>query len=167
MMISLIVAMDESRGIGKNNHLPWHLPADYQLFKSRTLGHHIIMGRKTYESLGKPLAGRPHIILTRNPSLTVPEMCSKASSLEEAINMASERREIEVFIIGGERVYNQSLALVERLYITTVHGKFNVDAYFPPINAAEWETIESFYHPIDDKNSYPFTFCLLRRRPMH
>jgi dihydrofolate reductase len=167
MIISLIVAMDENRGIGKNNRLPWHLPADFQLFKKHTFGHHIILGRKTYESLGKPLSGRPHIILTHDFSLVVPEMCYKASNLVEAFKLAREKGETETFIIGGEQVYNQSLIFAERLYITTVHHEFDVDAYFPPLRMGEWETVESFNHPSDDKNAYAFTFVLLKRRSQH
>ena len=162
MIISLIVAMDENRGIGVDNRLPWHLSADLKRFKALTMGHHLVMGRKTYESIGKPLPGRTSIIITRNPDYVV-EGCIVVHSLEEALQTARERGEEEAFITGGGEIFNQALSLADRIYLTRVHAETNAQVYFPAFNEDAWIEKESTSHPADEKNDYPFTMKVLVR----
>ena len=162
MIVSLIVAMDERRGIGKENHLPWRLSADLKRFREQTMGHHIIVGRKTFESIGKPLPGRQMIVVTRNPDFK-PEGCMVAHSLEEAITLARERGESEVFVCGGARIYARSLNLADRLYLTLVHTEADVDTFFPEWDERDWIEKESSFHPADEKNEYATTFKLLQK----
>lgn len=162
MIISLIVAMDEKRGIGIDGGLPWHLPADLKQFKSLTMGHHIIMGRKTYESIGRPLPGRIMVVITRNPTYQA-EGCLIAHSLEQAIEKAQESEEHEAFVIGGGEIFTEAIELADRIYLTLVHANFPVNIYFPEYSPEEWEEVESEFNPADEKNQYPFTFKILSR----
>jgi len=162
VIISLIVAMDEKRGIGVDGHLPWHLPADLKRFKSLTMGHHLIMGRKTFESIGRPLPGRTTIIVTRNNSFQ-PEGCLVAHSLETALEFARLDLEDEVFIIGGGDIFVLAIELADRIYLTQVHTNLPADVYFPEFAAENWLEIDSEYHPADEKNPYPHTFKILQR----
>jgi len=163
VIVSMIVAMDENRGIGKDNRIPWHIPSDLQRFKRLTLGHHIIMGRKTYESIGRLLPGRKTIILTRNPNYPAQD-CIVAHSIEEALFIAKNSGETEVFIIGGGEIYQQSIPFVDRIYLTIVHASFEADTYFPALNPHEWEELESAYHPAKEPDSHSYTFKLLARK---
>ena len=133
--MSLIVAMARNRVIGRNNTLPWHLPADLKHFKALTMGHHIVMGRKTYESIGKPLPGRTTVVVTRNAELKI-EGCAIANSLEQAI--AACAGDDEIFIIGGAELYAQALPLVDTLYVTEIQRDVEGDAHFPEFNRGEW-----------------------------
>ena len=162
MIVSLIVAMDEKRGIGIDGGLPWHLPADLRQFKSLTMGHHIIMGRKTYESIGRPLPGRIMVVITRNPAYQA-EGCLIAHSLESAIEKARQCGENEAFIIGGGEVFTEAIELADRIYLTLVHANFPVNIYFPEYSPEDWEEVESEFNPADEKNQYPFTFKILSR----
>lgn len=162
MIISLIVALDEQRGIGVDGHLPWHLSADLQRFKSLTMGHHLIMGRKTYESIGRPLPGRTTIIVSRNPSYQ-PEGCMVARSLETAIEFARFDQEDEVFVIGGGDLFDQAIDMADRIYLTQVHASLEADVYFPEYSPKEWQERESAYFEADEKNEYPSTFKILER----
>ena len=168
MIISLIVAMDERGGIGLQQRLPWRLSADLKRFKSLTMGHHLIMGRKTYQSIGRLLPGRTTIIITRNPNYTAPgcpgENCLIAQSLQQALALASERDEDEVFIIGGGQIFKQSLPLADRIYLTQVHAQLDADTFFPPLDQNQWDEIESSYHPASELNQYPTTFKILSRK---
>jgi len=159
----LIVAMDEKGGIGKAGKLPWHLSADLKRFRELTMGHHIIVGRKTFESIGKPLPGRQTIIVTHNSSYK-PEDCLVAGSVQAAIALARERGEGEVFVIGGAEVYAQALAAADRVYLTQVHAEVDADTFFPALLHDEWVEKERFDHPADDRNQYAFTFRLLERK---
>jgi dihydrofolate reductase len=161
VIISIIVAMDEERGIGKQNRLPWRLSSDLKRFRQLTSGHHIIMGRKTFESVGK-LPARETIIITRNRNYRA-EGCLIAHSLEDAIRLASERGESEVFICGGAQIYAQALPLADRLYMTIVHAQVDADTFFPECDLSQWVEEEVSQHPADEKNQYPFTFKLLKR----
>jgi dihydrofolate reductase len=160
VILSILVAMDEQRGIGKAGSLPWRLPADLKRFRELTMGHHIIVGRKTYESIGKPLPGRVMVIVTRSENYK-PEGCLVARSVEEAIELAEARGESEAFICGGASIYAESLAAADRLYLTMVHAVVDADTFFPEFDSGEWVEKESFYKEADEKNQYSFTFKLL------
>ena len=163
MIISLIVAMDEKRGIGMEGKLPWHLPADLKQFKSLTMNHHIIMGRKTYESIGRPLPGRIMVVVTRNPAYKA-EGCLIVHSLEEAIEKARESEEDEAFIIGGGEIFTEAIDLADRIYLTQVHANIPVNIFFPEYSPGDWEEVESGFNPADEKNQYPFTYKILTRK---
>ena len=163
MIISLIVAMDEDRGIGVGGRLPWHLPADLKRFKSLTMGHHLITGRKTYESIGNPLPGRTMIIVTRNPNYQ-PDGCLVARSLDTAVEFARIDLEDEVFVIGGGDLFEQAIDLADRIYLTQVHAILPADVYFPEYSSIDWQEIKTELSPSDEKNQYAFTFKILVRR---
>jgi dihydrofolate reductase len=154
--------MDETRGIGVDGRLPWHLPADLKRFKSLTMGHHLIMGRKTFASIGRPLPGRTTIIVTRDQSFQ-PEGCLVAHSLETALEFARLDLEDDVFVIGGAEIFVQAIELADRIYLTQVHSSLPADVYFPEFAAADWQETDSEYHPADEKNRYPFTYKTLAR----
>ncbi len=157
MIISIIAAMDENRGIGIDNKMPWHLPSDLKRFKRITMGHHLIMGRKTYQSIGKPLPGRTIIILSRNPDFQAPG-CLLSGSFDAALELASAAGEEEVFVVGGGNIYQQALSLVSRHYLTYVHTVQPADTFFPPLEGSQWSLIcEQAFHP-DDENPFAHTF---------
>ena len=162
MIISLIVAMDRRRGIGIDNRLPWHLPADLKRFRQLTMGHHLIVGRKTFASIGRPLAGRSMIILSRDRAYRV-EGCDVMPSLEEALELARGRDETEVFIGGGREVYASALERADRIYLTQVETEAEADTFFPRIDEADWTETSSEYHEKDEKNALPFRFSVLSR----
>jgi dihydrofolate reductase len=162
VIISIIAAMDRNRGIGVDNKLPWRLSADLKRFRELTMGHHIIVGRKTFESIGRPLPGRRMIVVTRDGNYKA-EGCDVAHSVEDAINLARERGEREVFICGGGEIYSQSIGIADRMYLTFVDAEVAADTFFPEFDEREWSEQESFYQPADEKNQYPFTFKLLVR----
>ncbi|TAK77054.1 MAG: dihydrofolate reductase [Gammaproteobacteria bacterium] len=158
-ILSAIVAMGENRVIGKNNQLPWRLPADLRHFKAITTGHPIIMGRKTYESIGRPLPNRLNIIVTRNRAFEAPG-CVVVTSMAEAVQQADGE---EAFIIGGAEVYQQAMPLVQRLYLTVVHHVFEGDAYFPALNMAEWREAAREKHEADEENAWACSFVRLEK----
>ncbi|MFJ5623832.1 dihydrofolate reductase [Peribacillus loiseleuriae] len=160
-MISFMFAMDENRIIGKDNTLPWYLPADLQYFKKVTMGHPILMGRKTYESIGKPLPGRENIILTRNADYQQ-EGITVISDMKEAVAYADALDE-EVFVIGGAEIFQQLLSDCKRLYITQIHHSFEGDTYFPELNMSKWQTVSRTTGIVDEKNRYPHEFIVLER----
>ncbi len=157
MIISAIVARAENGVIGVENRLPWHLPGDLKWFKQKTLGHHIIMGRKSFESLSKPLPGRTTIILTRDKNYAH-SSCFVVNSIDQALLLAYERGEKEAFILGGGHVYKQTIKLWDRLYLTEVHATPKGDTYFPSFDEKMFKTVFSEHHPADDKNRYSYTF---------
>lgn len=163
MMISLIVAMDEERGIGVDNGLPWHLSQDLKHFKRITMGHHLIMGRKTYQSIGEPLPGRTMIVLTRNPDFEA-EGCMVVHSLSDAYEYAESRGEDEVFVIGGASVFEQALDDADRLYLTRVHTRSESDTYFPAFDLSSWELISQTRYEQNKDNDHPFTIKYFQRR---
>ena len=163
MIISLLVAMDERRGIGKDNRLPWRLSSDMKRFRELTMGHHILVGRKTFESIGKPLPGREMIVVTRNEDFK-PSGCLVVHSVEGGIRLARERRESELFICGGAEIYAETLGLADRIYLTQVHTIVDADTFFPEWNSDEWIVEEIARHEADEKNQYAFTFKLLTKR---
>jgi dihydrofolate reductase len=161
-VLSAIVAMGENRVIGKDNQLLWRLPADLKHFKNLTSGHPVLMGRKTYQSIGKPLPDRTNIILTHDSQFSAPD-CVVVNSAETAVSMAIELDQDEVFIIGGAEIYKQLLPQTQRLYLTLVHHNFDGDTYFPELLAAEWQEISREKNQADDKNPYDYTFVLMER----
>lgn len=161
MLISIIVAMDRNRLIGAQGTIPWRLPADLRWFKKVTMGKPVVMGRKTYESIGKPLKGRRNVVLTRDGQYSAPG-CIVVHSVEEAIN-ASENGE-EVMIIGGAQLYRQFLPLSERLYLTRIEATFEGDTYFPDFSEEEWVIVFEEEHEADERNPYPFRFQILERK---
>jgi dihydrofolate reductase len=161
VLVSIIAAMDRNRLIGNNNQLPWHLPADLAHFKAVTMGKPVIMGRKTYESIGRPLPGRTNIVLTRSADFQ-PEGVLVAASLEKALETVVA--EDEVMIIGGSSVYEHALPLADRLYLTCVENSYQGDAWFPDFDIEEWQLIASEEHRADAKNSSDYRFVTYRRK---
>lgn len=161
MRISAIVAMSENQVIGKNNKLPWHLPADLKHFKKITMGHPILMGRKTYESIGHPLPGRCNVVITRDAEFIAPG-CVTANSIETALSSAGYSNEI--FVIGGSALLEQMLPRVERLYLTKIHHHFEGDVFFPEINFSEWQEVSREDHAADEMNHYKYSFIVLDKK---
>lgn len=161
MILSLIVAMDRNRGIGLQNRLPWHLPADLRHFKTVTNGHTVIMGRKTYESIGKALPNRRNVVVSRSADYKA-EGCEVLNNLQDAIVVCKD--EAEVFVIGGSEIYGQALALANKLYITRVDTVTEADAFFPPFHETEWELIHLEEHQADPKNQFDYSFCIYQRK---
>ena len=159
--ISIIVAMDQNGLIGKDNGLPWHLPADLKHFKQITMGKPIIMGRKTFESIGKPLPGRVNIVLTRNTGYQA-QGCMVVGSLDDAIEVAGSVD--EVMIIGGATLYKKVLGQVDRIYLTQVQAQLNGDTWFPSLDESKWVEAQRVEHSADEINPYAYTFKVLDRR---
>ena len=151
----MIAATAENNALGKNNELVWHLPNDFKRFKNLTSGHHIIMGRKTFESFPKPLPNRIHIVITRQKNYH-PVGCLIAESLQAAIAKAPEDE--SVFIIGGGEIYNQSIEIAHKIELTRVHHHFKADTFFPVIDKKKWKLIFEDFHPKDEKHLFDFTF---------
>jgi len=158
----MIAAMGKNRVIGFNNKMPWHLPADLQWFKKTTFGSPIIMGRKTYDSIGFPLPGRLNIILSRNKDLKI-KGCSVVNSMDAALKLAREVDKDEVFITGGAHLYNKFLVDANRLYLTLIDETFDGDTFFPDYTQYEWEEVAKVKHASDDKNPHSYTFLTLDR----
>lgn len=163
MIITLIVAMSENRGIGLNGRIPWHLSADLKQFKRLTMGHHVLLGRKTFEAIGKILPGRKFIVVTRQRNYKS-EGCLIAHGVDEAIKLANERGEKELFIAGGAEIYKQTLEAADRIYLTQVHTHIDADTFFPHFDESQWMITEERHHPADEKNEHPFTFKIFERR---
>lgn len=160
-IISIVVAVAENNAIGKNNQLLWHLPADLKHFKNITSGRTVVMGRKTYDSIGKPLPNRKNIIITRQKDLIL-SGADVVSSLEEALSVDKESKEI--FIIGGAEIYKNALPFTNRIYLTTVHQQYEADTFFPAFDRSEWKETSHDYHPADEKNSVACTFSTLEKK---
>ncbi len=158
--ISIIVAMAKNRTIGINNTLPWRCPADLKRFKALTMGHHIVMGRKTYESIGKPLPGRTTVIVTRNISMAV-SGCLVAHSLDQAIDLCGTDNEI--FIIGGAEIYAQALPMADKLYLTEIQQDVIGDAAFPDFNLSQWREISRETHHQEMPEPLEFHFVEYQR----
>jgi dihydrofolate reductase len=163
VIISIIAAMDRNRGIGVDNKLPWRLSADLKRFRELTMDHHIIVGRKTFESIGSPLPGRRMIVVTRDVNYKA-EGCDVAHSVEDATMLAREKGESEVFICGGAEIYAQTIGVADRMYLTLVDAEVAADTFFPEFDEREWSERESSYQQADDRNQYPFTFKLMIRK---
>jgi dihydrofolate reductase len=161
-MICIIVAAGENNVIGKNNKLPWRMPADTKYFKSTTKGHVVVMGRKTFESLGKPLSDRLNIVITRQKNFNG-EGIVVAESLEEALKKGGQYPGKDIFIIGGGEIYRQSLALTDRVYLTRIHHTFEGDTFFPELPKEKWKVIFREEHQPDEKNPHPYSFITYER----
>ena len=166
MKLAMIVAQDENRVIGVDNQLPWRISADLQYFKANTLGKPIIMGRKTFESIGRPLPGRTNIVVTRQADLTL-EGAEVCLSLEEAISRAQvvcEQSDAnEAVVIGGDQIYQLALPLAARVYLTQVHGCVEGDAWFPELAEADWSLVSDERHTAGEKDSFDYSFRVYER----
>lgn len=154
-MLSIIAAISDNNALGKENKLLWHLPADLKRLKALTMGHHLIMGRKTFESLGKPLPGRPHIIISKQKNY-FPEGVTVVDSIEKAIELAKEDN--QPFIFGGGEIYKLALHLVQKIYITKVHANFDGDTFFPELKSGEWKLIDIQKFEPDEKNKFSYSY---------
>ncbi len=163
VILSALVAMDVNRVIGKQNQLPWHLPADLKHFKELTTGHIIIMGRKTHVAIGKPLPNRINVILTRDKTFNAPH-CLVVNSLEEALQCSASHEPKEIFIIGGADIYRQFLPYIQRIHLTVVHHAFDGDTFFPELRADVWQEGEQEYHAADEANHYAYSFSTWERK---
>jgi dihydrofolate reductase len=160
-MISLIVAAARNRAIGQGGRLPWHLPDDLRHFRAKTLGKTVLMGRRTYESLGKPLPGRKNVVVTRDATLQAPG-CTVVFTLENAL--ACARAAEEIMVIGGASLYADLLPHAERIYLTSVHADIEGDAFFPELDPHEWVEASREHHAADERHAYAFTFIELFRK---
>jgi len=163
MRISFIVAKSENNVIGINNTLPWHLKTDLQHFKQVTMGHHILMGRKTFESIGKALPGRMSLVISSEPR-AAEETVLWFNSIFRAIKHAERSGETELFIIGGERIFKYGLSLVDRIYLTEVKGEVKGDVYFPNLSLKNWKKISEQQFSKDAENDHDFSMMILDRR---
>ncbi|GGK48905.1 MULTISPECIES: dihydrofolate reductase [Flavobacteriaceae] len=154
-MITIIAAIAENNALGKDNQLIWHLPADLKRFKQVTLNHHIIMGRKTFESLGKPLPNRTSIIITRNKNFNA-EGCIVVHTLDEALEAAAT--DDNPYILGGAEIYKQAIEIADKLDLTFIHNTFNADAFFPKIDTSIWKETSRQHFKADEKNKYDYSF---------
>lgn len=167
MKIAVIAAMSQNRVIGKNNKLPWHLPNDLKFFKESTMGKPIIMGRKTFESIGRPLPGRQNIVITRNQDwqhegvTTLPDV---PSAILVATTAAEESGADEIMVIGGQQIYEQTLPMADRLYLTRVDADIEGDAFFPAFNANAYELVSEEAYSACSKNPYPYRFQIFERK---
>ncbi|WP_026673559.1 dihydrofolate reductase [Alkalihalobacterium bogoriense] len=161
-MISFIVAMDKNRVIGKDNDLPWRLPADLAYFKKITVGHPIVMGRKTYDSIGRPLPKRENIVITRNKDFG-PDGVTVMHSIEECVTWAKEHADEEIFVIGGAGIFKEMIDVVDRLYITYINDSFEGDTYFPEWDEDNWLLKTEEKGVQDEKNNYEYYFRVYDR----
>lgn len=160
-MTIMIAAAAENNALGKDNEMVWHLPNDFKRFKQLTTGHHIIMGRKTFESFPKPLPNRTHIIITRQKDYQ-PDNCIVVSSMSEALEKTPKNE--DVFIIGGGEIYHLGLPVADKIELTRVHSEFMADAFFPKLNPEEWQLEKEEFHPKDEKHNFDFTFQTFVRK---
>ncbi|MEO2062738.1 MAG: dihydrofolate reductase [Christiangramia sp.] len=159
-MLTLIAAAAENNALGKDNDLVWHLPDDFKRFKRLTSGHHIIMGRKTFESFPKLLPDRTHIVITRKKDYQ-PEGVIVVHSMEEAIRAA--KLDEQAFIIGGGEIYEIGMSHADRIELTRVHAEFEADAFFPEIDRNKWKIVKDQFHDKDEKHNYSFTYLTYER----
>ncbi len=161
MKLEIVVAVDEENGIGKNNQLLWHLPADLKHFKSITTGHPVVMGRKTFESIGRPLPNRRNVVISRQQGLRI-EGVEVVNSLAAAYALLAD--ENLVFIIGGAQIYREAIQDVEKIHLTKVHHRFEADAFFPELDPEVWQETERETHQADEKNAFSYSFLTYFKR---
>jgi dihydrofolate reductase len=165
MVISLIVAASTNNAIGKNNNLLWHLPIDLKFFKNTTWAMPVIMGRKTFESVNsKPLLGRQNIIISRSAASSTEGEVWWAASLEEAIEQSKKLECKEIFIVGGAQIYEQSMTIANRIYMTRVHAHFDADTFFPEFDSNEWDLVKSNDFSVDEKHAYSFSIQVWEKK---
>ncbi len=162
-MLSAIVAATENNVIGKSGGMPWYLPAELARFKEITMGHPIIMGRKTHENIGRTLPGRTNIVISRNPNYKAAEGCVVVDSIDKALSHKEVEAASEVFVIGGANIYDQVMPRLDRIYLTRVHTKLEGDKFFK-FKESDWQEVSRQPHPADQKNKYAFDFIVLKRR---
>lgn len=162
MIISQIAAMAENRVIAKNQKMPWHLPADLKYFKEVTWNHHVLMGRKNYEAEGKLLPGRTNVIITRQKGYQVPG-AHVFSSIDKGIEFAASNGENELFIIGGGQIYQQTLDVTEKIYLTIIYKQIDGDTFFPELDMENWKTIYTRKYLADKKNPIDHTYFIYSR----
>lgn len=160
--VTLVVAATDHGVIGKDGGMPWHLPADLAHFKRVTLGHPIVMGRRTYASIGRALPGRLNVVVTRDRSFTAPGV-TVAHSLDEALAACGDAP--EVMVIGGGELYREALPRATRIHLTRIHAAIDGDTHFPALAPAVWHEVARDEHPADERNAYPMSFRTLERRP--
>lgn len=159
MILSFIVAVADNNAIGRGNQLPWHLPNDLKFFKRTTMGKPVLMGRKSYESLGKPLPGRLNIVISTQKDLQLPEGVLLYSDLQQGVERLQQENTDEGFIIGGGKIFEQAMTLVERMYITRIHTTVaDADAFFPDIDHTHWKLVWEEPHEADEQHAYSYTF---------
>lgn len=161
MRISAIVAISANQAMGLNNQLPWHMPADLKHFKKITMGSPILMGRKTYESIGRPLPGRCNVVITRDVDFEAPG-CVVVNSIETALSSVGYSD--EVFVIGGSALFQQMLSMTERLFLTVIHHEFQGDVFFPEIDFMQWNEVSREDHEADEANPYAYSFLVLEKK---
>jgi dihydrofolate reductase len=165
MIISLIAALSKNKVIGKNNDLPWHLPDDMKYFMQTTKAHHVIMGRKNYESIPekfRPLPNRINIVVTRQPDFNAPN-CQVVNSIEKALEIATAENPQEVFIIGGAEIYHQGFSVANKLYLTEIDADIEGDTFFPTFDKSKWTEVSRVHHTTDDRHKYPFDFVVYEK----
>ncbi len=163
MLLSAIVAVSQNGVIGHQNQIPWYLPADLKYFQKTTSGHHILMGRNCFESIGRPLPKRTNVVITRN-LFFIATGCLIAHSIAEALKIAEANGETEAFIIGGGEIYAQSMRLVDRIYLTEVALTVEGDVFFPDLDLNHWALKSAEVHMADEKNEFDYTFKIFERR---
>ena len=163
MVISQIVAASLNNVIGVNGGLPWHMPTDMKYFKEKTLGHHIVTGRKNYEAEGKALPGRVNIVLTRNREYTIPDGVV-VHTMEEAIEIARKAGETELFIVGGEEIYKLAMPVTDRIYLTRIHTKVEGDTFYPEPDPEIWKQVSVERHQKDKRNPFDYDFLVFERK---
>ncbi len=161
-MISIVVAMDLESGIGKDGGMPWHLSTDLRRFKQITMGHPVIMGRKTFDAIGKPLPGRKNIIISRNPQFEAPG-CFVVESLDKALEVASKDQDDLICVIGGGQIFTQVLPLTNQLHLTQIHTIANCDVFFPELRWSEWHVLHQEFVPAGKKDQFSSTYYVLER----
>jgi dihydrofolate reductase len=163
LILSLLVAADENNVIGKDNKLPWHLPQDLKYFRNQTWGMPVLMGRKTFESIGKPLPGRRNIVITRNRDWKQ-QGAAIVHTIEEAIQQAVSLGVKEIFVIGGAEIFQTTFSDADRIYLTRIHHQFEGDAFFPEVSENNWQLKQSRYCSADEKNLYAHSFQIWERK---
>ena len=163
MKLSLLAALSTNNVIGRDNQVPWRLSTDLKRLKNMTMGHHVIMGRKTYESVGRPLPGRTNVVITRQEGYA-PEGVTVVHSLEDAIRVAARSGDDEAFVLGGAEIYDQAMHRADRMYLTRVHADVEGDTFFPDFDdVSEWRLTDAEHFDADEKNEYPFSFLTYER----
>ena len=166
MLVSLIVAAAENNVIGKNNNLPWHLPADMKYFREKTMGHCVIMGRKNYDSIPlkfRPLHGRTNIIVTHQNNFSA-DGCIVVNSVDEALQESKKQNETEAFIIGGGEIFSQAVGIANKIYLTRIHSSVEGDVYFPELSPTDWIEESAQHFKADEKHKFDYSFLVLIKR---
>ncbi len=162
MIVSQIAAMSRNRVIGKDNKLPWNMPNDLAYFFKITRGHHIIMGRKNFEANGKALPNRVNLVVTRNPNYNAPG-CIVVESIQQALKYSESNGEAEVFIVGGGQIYEASLSITDKIYLTIIDAKIDGEVFFPELDPKSWKVISKVAHSADSNNPFDYTYYIFKK----